>query len=984
MAIQIINIGTNPNDGTGDDLRTAFDKVNDNFAELLAVGGETNTASNLGLGAKVFKEKVGLDFKFRSIKSGNANLTVAEGTNEITLTSTPVPQNAFTQVGVDGGGSYVTATSSSSAFVIEGGTNISTRIDAGQPNNIIIDAVLEVVNDPSPQLGGNLDLVGNDIVDSTGASDINILGNIRSATMRANLFTGDLKGSVFGDDSTPIIDATSNTINGDVTGNLTGNVTGNLSGSLGSDLNLAGFGITGAGRIAYKAVASDPDDIVTGGNTFVVQVNDAAPSAKFIISTASTDEQLNYFEIESQTTGTIQDGFGTGMSFNIGEGTLESSQELAFIGARRESSTVNALTFSAYNENLGDQVNEQLILKSNNEILLGAGDPKIRIKEGLIETFGASNSNLQLNADGTGYVDFYGAYQFPRTIGNAGEVLKVGPSGTLLEWGTGGGGAVTSAIASATQGNPVVITTTTAHGLVDQQAVTITDVGGMVELNGNTYYVDVTNSTTVSLYDDDTLSTTTNGTGFTAYTSGGFITGSAGGGSGTFVGLADTPTSYAGAAADADKMVQVNAAGNGLEFTSIGSIVDATYIEAAGFLPKGGGTMSGNLNLGTNDITNGGTITATTFSGSLSGNSSGTHSGDVTGATNVTTTNLFVTTIDTSDSSAVTFTPGVTMNSFLTVESSLNVLDTTNTKTLTVTGNTTIGGTLTADNFVLIGSGAPSFSSGSDINFDAVGQLTTNAPLVPISDGTITLGTASFAFSNVYADTFTGDLTGTADLATEVTTTANNTTNETVYLTFVDGATGAQGIETDTDLSYNPSTNILTAGTFNGNITATRATIGSIEIDSNNIEVASNGILRLASQGTGYIELDGNTHVNGIISYANNEDINIAGTATASTLSTGKYVSFVTTQNWVSVGADYAYANLANGTTEGQTKVIKVVSRGEFSTNGGATFTDRYLVVNLTINGGAGTLNVSENSEYGAVTLVWHNNSWWVIGKVDS
>jgi len=50
---------------------------------------------------------------------------------------------------------------------------------------------------------------------------------------------------------------------------------------------------------------------------------------------------------------------------------------------------------------------------------------------------------------------------------------------------------------------------------------------------------------------------------------------------------------------------------------------------------------------------------------------------------------------------------------------------------------------------------------------------------------------------------------GTAALATSVTITANNTANETVYLTFVDGATGTQGLETDTNLSYNPSTNVL-------------------------------------------------------------------------------------------------------------------------------------------------------------------------------
>jgi len=34
MAKQVINIGTSANDGTGDPLRTAFDKVNDNFTEL--------------------------------------------------------------------------------------------------------------------------------------------------------------------------------------------------------------------------------------------------------------------------------------------------------------------------------------------------------------------------------------------------------------------------------------------------------------------------------------------------------------------------------------------------------------------------------------------------------------------------------------------------------------------------------------------------------------------------------------------------------------------------------------------------------------------------------------------------------------------------------------------------------------------------------------------------------------------------------------
>ena len=70
--------------------------------------------------------------------------------------------------------------------------------------------------------------------------------------------------------------------------------------------------------------------------------------------------------------------------------------------------------------------------------------------------------------------------------------------------------------------------------------------------------------------------------------------------------------------------------------------------------------------------------------------------------------------------------------------------------------------------------------------------------------------------SNLEGDV-TGDLTGTASLATSVTATANDSTDETTYLTFVDGATGTQGIETDTGLTYNPSSgNLVIGGTVDG------------------------------------------------------------------------------------------------------------------------------------------------------------------------
>jgi hypothetical protein len=60
--------------------------------------------------------------------------------------------------------------------------------------------------------------------------------------------------------------------------------------------------------------------------------------------------------------------------------------------------------------------------------------------------------------------------------------------------------------------------------------------------------------------------------------------------------------------------------------------------------------------------------------------------------------------------------------------------------------------------------------------------------------------------------------------AADFTVTANNSTDETVYPVFVDGATGAQGAETDTGLTYNPSTGMLTSTGFTGALTGNSST----------------------------------------------------------------------------------------------------------------------------------------------------------------
>jgi len=97
MSIQTINIGNVVNDGLGDDLRTAFQKVNANFTELSQQ--LTVTATNTGVtGAAVFKEKVGADLRFRRIVNGS-KIVVTELDNSIRISNEQ--PDAFTRVEAD-------------------------------------------------------------------------------------------------------------------------------------------------------------------------------------------------------------------------------------------------------------------------------------------------------------------------------------------------------------------------------------------------------------------------------------------------------------------------------------------------------------------------------------------------------------------------------------------------------------------------------------------------------------------------------------------------------------------------------------------------------------------------------------------------------------------------------------------------------------------------------------------------------------------
>lgn len=97
MAVQMINVGRLANDGTGDDLREAFIKINQNFQLFEFI--DNPQGRNLGsAGAEVFAQIVDGEFQFRRLVPGQ-NIRIDQVDNTIQITGLPSPSTNFQIVG---------------------------------------------------------------------------------------------------------------------------------------------------------------------------------------------------------------------------------------------------------------------------------------------------------------------------------------------------------------------------------------------------------------------------------------------------------------------------------------------------------------------------------------------------------------------------------------------------------------------------------------------------------------------------------------------------------------------------------------------------------------------------------------------------------------------------------------------------------------------------------------------------------------------
>jgi hypothetical protein len=179
MSLQQINLGAVANDGTGDDIRTAFQKIISNFNQLDARTPEATTAVNLGNGQGVFASKSNDELRFKTIVGGQ-NVTLTATGETIT-----VDVNAgVTQFSVEADSGSVLVTENST-IKIEGGRLVTTQRTG---NSIVVNtsALGSISEDTNPTLSAPLNAAGF------------ALGNVGTidATTVSGIFVGNLTGLV--------------------------------------------------------------------------------------------------------------------------------------------------------------------------------------------------------------------------------------------------------------------------------------------------------------------------------------------------------------------------------------------------------------------------------------------------------------------------------------------------------------------------------------------------------------------------------------------------------------------------------------------------------------------------------------------------------------------------------------------------------------------------------------------------------------------
>ena len=423
MAKQTINIGSSANDGTGDPLRTAFDKINDNFTELYGATAEANdivedTSPQLG---------GNLDLNGHSITTARSNENIninPAGTGTIELVANT---NVTGDLAITGN-----TTVSGRIFLGDGATDVTQVTGVFEADNLTIDGTTitskvtngdvtiqgngtGVVAIPNLKVDGNISVTDNEIQTTVSNSDLKLsasgTGGVLASALRIHGTT------LSADDSSTITLAEGVNITGALT--LTGGLASALSvanGGTGATSLTSNAVLTGTGSSAITAESN----LTFDGSTLTLTGSAALDGVTVKDNTVSSNTSNSNLQLSGNGTGKVEIMDGITGSFDItqtGSTTITGQADIDYVRIKDNKITTNTsnsvLEISANGSGTIDIQNAMTTLGqtvTGNVAITGRADvDNLRIDANSI-TAQNSNGGITLNPNGTGTVTINGTF----------------------------------------------------------------------------------------------------------------------------------------------------------------------------------------------------------------------------------------------------------------------------------------------------------------------------------------------------------------------------------------------------------------------------------------------------------------------------------------------------------------------------------------------------------------------------------------------
>ena len=317
MARQSINIGSSANDGTGDPLRTAFDKINDNFVELYGTDNDINTLD------------ANLDVNTFAITTGvtNGDITVTpNGTGSIKLgamkfNGTTLSSDDSTQITI------AENIQTTGTLNVTGATTLGSTLSVGTSLALATGATVTGIDNGTLATGSATLLATQGAIKTyvdaqVTASDLDFTADdsttnsidLDSEVMQFSGGTG-ITTSATGNTVTTAIDGTVVTLTGSQT--LTNKILTNPT------INAA----TMTGAIAIDGITIDDNTIKANASNADLELDGSGTGQTKILANATVVGTLNTADVSTTGNTTVSGSLTTG-TFNVGDLNIDASGKI--------------------------------------------------------------------------------------------------------------------------------------------------------------------------------------------------------------------------------------------------------------------------------------------------------------------------------------------------------------------------------------------------------------------------------------------------------------------------------------------------------------------------------------------------------------------------------------------------------------------------------------------------------------------------------